>query len=282
MRLDVWILPEDSVNVTNAVALESPAPAYMDELYTGPAQVPYLWYTQLGTNESHYAVPVQAAPDRKTMVYFQAGSQNSFAVGDTFTFQITEADTEPYLVSKMINFVFRKPFLFLRYGPAAESLVSYQPTYSGPNKITINTASDLVLEIQPPQDETGSPLVAGATFEFSINYIDTDGNQIDNLDTAATNLVNWPTTQHTDSVAWEGRRWHEGVELLDYITADPDGAFLVTIPAALFKTSITDDSGVTHTVGTYIIGASFQVGTYGSWENSIIQNRISCLPLPPA
>ncbi len=282
MRLDVWILPEDGVNVTNAVALESPAPAYMDELYTGPAQAPYLWYTQLGANESHYAVPVQAAPDRKTMVYFLEDSQNSFAVGDTFTFQITEADKYPYLVSKMINFVFKKPFLFLRYGPASASLTDYAPTYSGENKISINTVSDLVLDIMPPQDETGSPLVSGATFEFSINYIDAGGNQINNLDTAATNTANWPVAPLTDGVAWEGRRWHEGVEQLDYITGDPDGAFRVTIPAALFKTSILDDSGASHTVGSYIIGASFQVGTYGTWETSIIQNRISCVALPPS
>lgn len=280
MRVDIWIEPQESTVLSSARALETPAPAFMPELLTGPANNPYEWSTQPAEETTSYGIPKQDGENRKTSVFMPEGSESFFEVGDTFTFEITESGEDPYLVSKMLNFVFRKPFLFLGYGMDENSLTDYSPSYSGSNDITINPASDLILKIQPPEDETGSPLMAGAFLELSINYIDESGNQINDLDTTEANAYNWPTAPQTDGVDWEGRRWHEPVEDLDYISADENNAFLVTIPAAILKTAIRDSGGTDHNVGSWIIGAVFLVGEYGGWDNSQIQNRISCQPAP--
>ncbi|MFH2114558.1 MAG: hypothetical protein ABIJ86_08645 [Spirochaetota bacterium] len=291
MRLDIWIEPQNSTDLAEAWALETPGPAYMADLVTGPAQTPAAWATMMTENSCSYAVQVQpgAEPDRKAGVYFNfdtldyinLAGQPQFEVGDTLTFALREEGAqEPVYLSKMINFVFKKPFMFREYSDpvSPDNFIAYFPGYQTENDIPLNPANGLTLVITPPQDETGEPLLAGAEFGVSINFIDDSAAQINDLDTAETNAVNWPTVPETDGVAWEGRRWHEPVESMNYLSMDEDGAFTLVIPSEMFKTTIKDSSGTTHNVGSYIIGCTFTVGEYSTWNASIIQNRITCIP----
>ena len=314
VRIDFWVQPENGVLVKSARLVGVPAPAYVASLRTGAPNLrdsnnqllpPMFWKDKLSPSGAGYSLDLipEGQPtaglngDRKGGAYFWSPSLNEgpseagfeditqdsprFSLGDTFTFEIEEEGGAKYLVSKMINFAFTKPFFFKSYGPSGGTKVEFSPSYSGVNNIwRIDPEQDLEIVFTSPLDEGGQPLVSGASFEIVMNYFD-QGNQIQGIDWQGFLAANSIAPPALKGVAWDGRRWRSPQEGLGIDAGSADGEFTITIPKELLLSTVVDESGASHPVDSWIIGAAFMVGAVGSWDASTIQNRVSCAVAAP-
>jgi len=175
--------------------------------------------------------------------------------GDTFTVEVTFDDGTTEQHSRMINYVFKNIPTLLRYGSAG-SLTDFDlssPTVNGSpeHPITFDGSLDLVLEFNPPPDETGAP-ITGMAYTFAVFYETEDGQQLnDNVDVDAT----WPEAID----GFDGGTYYVDVDDLGALS--DAGTYTVTLPKEIFADTVVLDTGAAAAVHHYKIDVTAEAPT---------------------
>lgn len=244
---DAGVFPK---TISSVRILETPGPTYLptSEALTGAGgSLSWVSWSAAG-----YAVPPDGTERFQTWVRPNAPMN----AGDTFTVELAFSDGTTAQYSRMLNFVFKNIPKLLKYG-AAGSLSTFNVedpnidgTYEKP--IPFDGSQDLTLVFNPPPDETGA-LITGTDYSFGIFYLDSSGQQVQDIDVGAT----WP-------VRPAGFGEHNGtayeVPAAD-MTLLPDNTYSVTLPKEIFANTVVRNSGATANIASYKMDLSAVVPT---------------------
>ena len=149
--------------------------------------------------------------------------------GDTFTVEVTFDDGARRVYRRMINYVFKSIPRPVRSGaPGALQ------AYDGPGELEFDGDQDLVIEWNPPVDETGAALT-GVSYFFEVFYNDEHGAQIQDINGAATWALP-PVHWRPDNQSYE-------VAGADLALLSEDNTFTVTLPSEIFVDTVQTSGG---------------------------------------
>lgn len=216
--------PDHTPAIASVRLLDRPAPSYVSSMTILNSGA--LWsdsgyvFDEAGDRFQQFAVP-HALID----------------AGDTFMVAVELEDGTMRLCYSMINYVFTNIPRLIRYGtPGAMS------AYTAGSGISFDPNQDLVLEFEPPKDETGAYLT-GFDYTFQIFYYDgTDQLSVDGSATWATPPTDFDTTRQVYTVT---------AAALGSLSAD--NTYTVTIPKEAFPAQVKTSDGSTVTVSSYKI-----------------------------
>lgn len=227
--------PNEGSSLASVTMYETPNPAYIptSDLQTEDGGLQYNPWS-----DTNFAF--EEATDR-----FQAfvRPNDLMEAGDTFRIAVTYEDGVGFSTWRMINFVFTNIPKLIKFGsplgltPFDIANTTINGTPSKP--IRFDNTRDLVLEFEPPVDETGSPLTDIPQYKCQVFYIDENGDQINgNIDVDATfgALPNGVTTNLAYVVDTSS------------LTYSADGTYEITIPMELFPDSVTQKDSSTENV----------------------------------
>ena len=157
--------------------------------------------------------------------------------GDTFMVAVELEDGTTRLCYSMINYVFTNIPRLIRYGDAGA-----MTAYAAGTGIQFDGSKDLVLEFQPPVDETGA-WITGLDYVFSIFYY-VGGSQA-SVDASAT----WSSPP----AGFDLQRLAYVVDAASLGSLSADDTYTVTLPREIFADTVTLTDGTTATVGQYKI-----------------------------
>lgn len=148
--------------------------------------------------------------------------------GDTFAIELTFDDGTTKVYSRMINYVFKSiPKLVIAGAPGSVS------TYNG-GTLNFDGSQDLVLEWNPPVDELGQ-LILGQDYRFEIFYYDASGQQINDIDGAAT-FGTPPAGFNAQTRGFE-------VDGSNFTSTQPGGVLKATLPSEIFVDTVQTSGG---------------------------------------
>ncbi len=221
--------PGHTPAITAVEALEHPGPSYMSSM------------TVLGTgslwSDSGYAF--DDAGDR-----FQAFvlPNTTISAGDMFVIQVHFDDGSAQTCWSMINYVFTNIPRLIQYGDSG-ALTEFAPG-SG---IQFDGSQDLVLEFQPPTDDTGA-YITGLDYFFEIFYI-AGTSQLD---------VDGSATWSSPPAGFDAGRQVYEVSASALGSLSADNTYTVTLPKEMFPDTVTLSDGSTATVTEYKIDIAAQ------------------------
>ncbi|MCG3126580.1 MAG: hypothetical protein CHACPFDD_01431 [Phycisphaerae bacterium] len=205
-----------NISAARILAPPNPAPAYLPNMTAQGVLWSTLGYAlrpDVGVNHfQEWAVPTAI-----------------MNAGDTFTAEVTYDDASTGVYTRMINFVFHSIPKLIKHGPPGTLT-----DYTGPGVITYDGTQDLVLEWNPPVDETGRLLV-GLTYFFEVFYYDSGNAQINDIDGSAT----WPTAP----TGFDSSRRVFEVAGSTLTTLSPQNSFSVQLPKEIFPDTVQTGSG---------------------------------------
>lgn len=213
--------------ITAVHLLETPGPAYLPlATMTGGGGSSVLW------SESGYAFNEQA--DRFDVFIVPNALM---AAGDSFTAEIEFDDGTTEQYTRMLNYVFTNIPRLLRYGPpgnlvdfdVADAAINGSPSHP----IPVDNSEDLVLEFEPPPDESGAPLT-DMWYTFQCMYYGDGGRQLD---------VDMDATFGTLPPGVDANRPTYTVSAADLGDISIDGLYTVTLPKELFVETVTETDG---------------------------------------
>lgn len=217
--------------IKSAAVLSSPAPAFL----AGATLFDHSLWSSVG----------YALNDKGGGTHFdQFVHPNDFINGgDAFTLLVEFDDGSKMYVPRMINFVFKSiPKLNFYGSPSA-------PTRSAsPSSNQFDGTQDLVLKWNPPVDEAGKLLV-GFDYRFEVFFNDAGGQQIQNIDGAAT----WPTLPS----GWRSDVRSFDVQGSSLSTLDGSNQLSVQLPSGIFVNTVQTSSGPVN-VASYTIDIAAQ------------------------
>lgn len=231
--------PNDGPAISSVTMYESPGPTYISG-------------SDLQTNGTGGLV---YTPWSDTSYAFEEGTDrfNAFVrpndlmeAGDTFRIQITFEDGTSFSTWRMINFVFTNIPKLIKYGsplgmtPFDITNASINGTLNKP--IRFDNTRDLVLEFEPPVDETGAPLTDLPEYNCQIFYIDSNGDQLNGqIDVDAT--FGALPAGATSNLAY--------VVSTSSLTLAADGTYTITVPMELFPNNVTLTDSSTEAVASF-------------------------------
>ncbi|MFH1748995.1 MAG: hypothetical protein ABIG44_18340 [Planctomycetota bacterium] len=220
-------------NITSCRVIGPPAPA--------PAYMPLM--TVLGGTSwsaTTYDIPIYATNHHQEW----ATPHDFMSTGDTFMVEVLFDDGTVGVYSRMINYVFKSIPKLINIGPPGALAV-----YSGPGVVQFDGTRDLTLEWAPPVDDFGN-LIVGIPYSIEVFYNDTAGQQIQNLDFAAT----WPTA----ITNWGPQSPTYNVDASAVTTLSAINTFTVTLPKEFFPDTVELAGGTLVDVGSYKIDIAAQ------------------------
>ncbi len=216
--------PDHTPAITAVRLLDRSAPSYVTSMTILNSGV--LW------SDSGYAF--DDAGDRFQQFVVPHARINA---GDTFMVAVELEDGTMRLCYSMINYVFTSIPRLISYGtPGAVT------GYTAGGGITFDPNQDLVLEFQPPKDETGAYLT-GFDYTFSIFYYD-GSDQLD-VDGAAT----WSSPP----AGFDADRQVYSVAAAALGSLSADSTYTVTIPKEAFPAQVRTRDGGMISVSSYKI-----------------------------
>ena len=224
-------------SIASAKLLETPGPAYL----ATASEV-----AQPGGDQLWASLDYALGPEADRFDAFVRPNAVMNA-GDSFTLEVTFDDGSVEQYSRMINYVFKNIPKLLQYGAAGAmttlDLAGGAVDGSPSHPILFDGSQDLVLEFNPPPDETGTP-ITGMAYTFQFFYQGATGGQLNgDINYTAT----WPTPiPNFDRGTYR-------IAAADLGALSSDHAYTVTLPRALFADTVTLNSGATDTVGSYKI-----------------------------
>jgi hypothetical protein len=219
--------PNSGVELSSVTMYPSPGPSYLSgaDLMTDDGG----GLTYSPWSDSSYAF--EPATDR-----YQAfvRPNDLMEAGDTFRISLSFAGGAGYSTWRMINFVFTNIPKLIKYGsPLGTTPFDItNPTINGTaaHPIRFDSSKDLVLEFEPPVDETGSPLTDLPEYNCQIFYLDSNGDQLNgNIDVDAT-FSPLPSGA-TSNLAF--------VVDASTLSLSANGTYTITVPKELFPSSVT-------------------------------------------
>lgn len=242
------VLPEAGATKTMTAvrALTAPAPSYMADTEvmrdTGSGLMATPW--------SDLSYAFEDAGDRFQAFVIPNALINA---GDIFTVEVTFSDGTTGIFSRMINYVFKTIPRLVKHGETGALT-----TFDGTQPIDFDGTKDLVLEFEPPKDETGAYLTGfGYAFEIFYNEAGTGQQLNGDIDTDAT----FPTA----ITGFNAQNKNFEVAGSD-LTLSTDNTYTVTIPKEILVNTVETSAG-TKTVGSYKIDIAAQSG---NGDNSAI------------
>lgn len=233
-------------HITGAHLLETPGPDYLtiaDKMHDDHSG-PITFENFAATGYAFDLLDVPNDPRPRYGVWLRANEV--MAAGDLFTVEIAFDDGSTSQYSRMINYVFKNIPKLLRQGAPA-ALAAFDASSTGPNgsiarPLALDTAQDLVLEFRPPLDETGA-YITGMDYSFAIFYMGV-GDPVRQLNEELDMAATWPTPV---SGVMPGSTTYY-VEAEDLGALSPEQTYTVTLPKALFPTTVTLQSAETANV----------------------------------
>jgi hypothetical protein len=164
--------------------------------------------------------------------------------GDTFVIELSFSDGSTQTYSRMLNYVFYNVPRLVNFGAPGD-----MQAFAAQQPIEFDGAQNLVLEFNPPVDETGAYLTA-MNYEFEIfYYAAADGSQVQNVDGDAT---------FADAIAGFSTQSLEFVVTADELSLSGDDTYTVELPAEMFVDSVITSDGDTVEIGSYKIDIAAQ------------------------
>jgi len=129
----------------------------------------------------------------------------------------------------MINYVFKSIPKLINVGPPGALAA-----FNGPGVIVFDGTQDLAFEWAPPVDDFGN-LMVGIGYQFEVFYYNAMGQQIDNIDNAAT----WPSPPAN----WSSQGQNYEVDGSTLTAVSAGGTFTVTLPKEIFVDTVQTAAG---------------------------------------
>ncbi len=229
-------------SIVGAHLLSSPAPTYLSgTTVAGHPQNPVYWA------DSDYAF--QQESDRYDAFIIP---NEVMQPGDTFTVEIEMDDGSTIMLSRMLNYIFKRIPRLVAYGKTGAMNV-FNPNSQTQNgtpsqPVLFDGNADLVTEYAPPQDENGQ-LLTNLDYRLEFFFQSANGAQLnDDIDAAAT----WPTkVPGTDP---NGPGGFASIEILKAnLSLTSNNTYVITVPKEMFVDEVVLKDGSRVPVAFYKI-----------------------------
>jgi len=247
ITFDVTTEPIATRAIVSANILETPGPSYLPRsgvtISVGPEDEQHALWAANG-----YAL--QQRDDRFDAFVCPNAVMDA---GDTFTVEITFDDGTTEQHSRMVNYVFKNIPKLLKYGSEG-NLTDFDVTSEMVNgtyqkPILFDGTKDLVLEFQPPPDETGAPII-GMGYSFQL-FFHSDRELGPEIDVEAT----WPDPiENLDGMSY----WIQSDQMG---SLSSNGTYTVTLPREAFPDTVVLQSGEQVEVRFYKIDITAEAST---------------------